>query len=195
MNKTEFMSLLDRHLGNIPFEQKKEIMYDYEEHFSIGLKNGKPEGEIANDLGDPVNIAKQYRAEFMLKEAENNTSTNNIFRAVLAVVGLGFFNLFFVLGPFLGIVGIIIGLFAAALALTVSGIAAFLASLFYPLYINILPIEISLPAGISQIAMIFISIGIGSLGVLSTIGVAKLAQFLYEVTIRYLRYNIEIVKR
>jgi uncharacterized membrane protein len=71
MNRTEFMEQLDRSLGNIPFNQKRDIMYDYEEHFSIGLQSGKTEDEIAGSLGNPVNIARQYRAEYMLKNAED----------------------------------------------------------------------------------------------------------------------------
>jgi uncharacterized membrane protein len=197
MNKTEFMNSLDISLGNISFEQKKEIMYDYEEHFSIGIENGKTQEQIAKDLGNPVSIAKQYRAECMLKNAEINTSTKNIFKAVLAVVGLGFFNLVFILGPFLGIVGVLIGLFAAAISIVISGAAVLGVSIFLPALVNYIPVAVSLPGGVyySQTAMIFLSIGIGSMGLLATIGVWKLVKLFCSLTIRYLKFNINIVNK
>jgi uncharacterized membrane protein len=125
------------------------------------------------------------------------TSTPNILRAILAVMGLGFFNLVFVLGPFLVVVGALIGLFAGAVALSVSGAAALIASLFLPVIANNVPVSVSMPGGIyyTQFAAIAISIGIGSLGLLSTIGLWKLAAGLYKLTIRYLKFNISIVNK
>ena len=72
------------------------------------MENGKTEEEIAFSLGDPRILAKQFSASYAVQRAESSTSVNNILRAVLAVVGLGFFNLVFVLGPFLGLVGVLV---------------------------------------------------------------------------------------
>jgi uncharacterized membrane protein len=184
---------LDRCLGNISYQQKKEILYDYEEHFSIGIENGKTEEEIADSLGNPQNIAKQFKADCLLKIAETEKSTGNVFRAVLAVVGLGFFNLVFVFGPFMGVVGVLIGLFAAALGISVSGIALLAASILYPIY----PGLVSMPYGFpfNQTAFMFISVGLACLGILFTIGVWKLCQGFYNLTLKYLKANLNIIKR
>jgi len=99
MNKKEFLGRLSELIKDIPEEEKKDILFDYEEHFRIGLEKGRKEEEIAASLGDPKIIAKQSRASCILREAEKTTSVNNIMRAIFAAVGLGFFNLVIVLGP------------------------------------------------------------------------------------------------
>ena len=98
MNKKQFLSTLKESLRGIDEDSLREIMYDYEEHFSIGLENGKTEEEISSGLGDPRAIASQYKFERALKTAENTSRPLNLLKAILAGVGLGFFNLVFVLG-------------------------------------------------------------------------------------------------
>lgn len=61
MNKQEFLKELKKNLRGFSQEEIDDILYDYEEHFSIGLSSGKTEEEIANDLGDPKDIAQQYK--------------------------------------------------------------------------------------------------------------------------------------
>lgn len=41
MNKNEFLYLLERGLGNINPDDRKEIIYDYEEHFRMGMQQVK----------------------------------------------------------------------------------------------------------------------------------------------------------
>jgi uncharacterized membrane protein len=100
MNKAEFMKTLEQLLGRLPEAERKEVLYDYEEHFQNGLADGKTETDIIRALGDPRMIAKQYVANESIKRAESHNFFSNIANAVLATVGLGFFNLIFVLGPF-----------------------------------------------------------------------------------------------
>lgn len=76
--------------------------YEYQEHFRIGLEEGKSEADIAQSLGDPNVIAKQFNVDHLVQKAEENTTVSNILKAVLATLGLGIFNLVFVLGSFLG---------------------------------------------------------------------------------------------
>lgn len=188
MTKSDFISILWHSLSNIPEDQKDEILYDYEEHFAIGIAEGKSEEEICNHLGDPKAIAKQYRAESMIKAAEVNSSTGNIFRAVFAAVGLGFFNLIFVFGPFMGLVGILIGLYGASLGIVIGGafsiIVSFLA-LFFP----------SITVGADPLFALLFSIGLTCLGLLFTIGNVYLTKFFYKVTVKYLNMNLSLIKR
>jgi len=190
MNRIEFLSSLDRYLGNIDENQKKEILYDYDEHFSVAIEKGKTEEEISAALGSTQVIARQFKAECLLKKAQDNSSAQNIFSAIFAVVGLGFFNIVFVLGPFLGLVGVMVGLFATAFAISISGIAILGAVIFFPWLLSI-------PQGlyISSEALIFISVALISLGALCSIGMAKLSKLFFNLILKYLKFNIGFVTR
>lgn len=187
LNKNQFLENLNHLLKDIPENDRKEILFDYNEHFSIGQKEGRNEVEIANSLGNPKTIAKEVKAQYLINKAEETKSSGNILRAVLASIGLGFFNLVFILGPFLGIVGAVIGLFAGAIALIVSGLALFLGSFLQP----VLPQFIHI--AVHPIVSIFLSFVITSLGLLWTIGMVQLSKLIYTLTIKYLKVNLNII--
>lgn len=187
MNKSEFLGKLNKKLKDIPECDKKDILFDYDEHFAIGLEQGRNEEEIAESLGSPDVLAKQLNVSYMINQAENTSSIGNIFKAVFATLGLGFFNLVFILGPFLGIVGVFIGLFAGSIAIVISGITLFLgifAQPFLPDYINI---------PFNPLISILLSIGFTALGILATMGCCYLAKAFYQVTIKYLKMNLNII--
>lgn len=189
MNRNEFMSIMRASLGHLPKEDRDEILYDYDEHFRIGMENGKTEEEIAFSLGDPRILARQFSAGFMVNKADESKSVYNIIRAVFAVGVLGFFNLVFVLGPFLGLVGVLIALYAASIAVMVSGVGILIAVFAYPLlpeYINI---------GSNITAAIFLSIGVTCLGILMTIGCVYLTKLFYKATVAYLKMNAKIITK
>lgn len=196
MNRIEFLKILINSLGNISTEDKLEIQADYDEHFSAGLEEGKTEEEIAQFLGDPKAIAKQFKAECALKNAEINTSAGNIIRAIIAVLSLGFFNLVFVLGPFLAVLGILAGLFSSALAVTISGIVLFFSTIFYPFFSTSINTSQNMDFfPLAPIVSILLSIGLTSAGILFIIGNTYLIKFLYNLTIKYLKLNLKIIKK
>jgi len=191
MNKKEFLRKLSELIKDMPEEEKKDILFDYEEHFRIGLEKGRKEEEIAASLGDPKIIAKQSRASCILKEAEKTTSASNIMRAIFAAVGLGFFNLVIVLGPAIGLLGILVALFAVAFAIAISGAAVLFGTLIGPIfawniywniYIPFVPV-VSIPLGI----------GLTALGLLFIIGDFYLAKFSYKLSISYLKMNLQVI--
>jgi len=187
MNKKEFLGRLSELIKDIPEEEKKDILFDYEEHFRIGLEKGRKEEEIAASLGDPKVIAKQSRASCILKEAEKTTSASNIMRAIFAAVGLGFFNLVIVLGPAIGLIGILVALFAAAFAITVSGAAVLLGTLLGPVFAW----NVYIP--FAAVVSIPLGIGLTALGLLSIIGTFYLTKFFYKLSISYLKMNLQII--
>lgn len=189
MNKQEFIIKLSDALGNMPNEEKSDILYDYEEHFRIAIEKGKTEEEIAENLGDPDTIAKTYRANAAISKAESNKSVKHITGAIFAVLGLSFLNLVFVLGPYLGIAGSLIGLFAASVAVAAAGIIGIIAAIFGPIYPGI----VSMP--VNQGAAIFAMVGIECLGLLMLIGCSYLIKLLYNVTIKYLKFNLSIIRK
>ncbi len=60
MNKKDYLDLLRYYLRDLPDIVVEDIVYDYEEHFNIGLAKGKTEEEIAKELGYPDDVAKEY---------------------------------------------------------------------------------------------------------------------------------------
>ncbi|MBW9148281.1 DUF1700 domain-containing protein [Clostridium sp. CM028] len=186
MNKNEFMKELSRNLSNLREEEKQDILTDYDEYFTIGAEKGRSEEDIAISLGEPRTIAKQLRANYMIEKAQNTKSSGNIGRAIIAAVGLGFFNII-LLGPFIGIVGVLIGLYATAFGFTISGIVVVLGTflkLIFPSYISM---------DVNWIISIAIGMGLSAVGALMFIGCKHLTKWLYKVTIKYLKTNIKII--
>ena len=60
MTRKEFLTALNQYLVTLSPEEKADIISDYEEHFRVGLENGKTEEEIAAALGSPYDAASQF---------------------------------------------------------------------------------------------------------------------------------------
>ena len=187
MNKKEFLHSLSKYLGNVPRGDEQDIMSDFEEHFEMGKKEGRSEEELAESLGDPRTIAKQFRANIMLARAEKDTTAANITKAVFASLGLGFFNLIFVLGPFLAVFAILIALFAVAVAIAAGGITALIGTIFSPLFPEVFNMLINPAVGV------FGSIGLICLGVLFFIGMIYLTRGFFRLFVRYIKFNVRII--
>lgn len=180
MNKAEFLKALGDGLKKLRNEEGEEILQDFEEHFSHGLAEGKTEREIIASLGSPQSIAKEMVAAYRVDQVETNASTGNVFRAVWAVIGLGFFNLVIVLGPFIGLLGVVFGFWVAAVALIVSPILVFVNVLIYP--------------GTFELFDFFLSLALCGLGLLIAIGMYFITKAVNYGFVRYLKFNINLVK-
>jgi uncharacterized membrane protein len=136
MNKNEFLRRLDMLLQSLPYDERRDIMYDYEEHFKSGLEDGKTEEEITRELGSPEKIASGY-VPGMNRITNNNYSSsvnNNVTSSrdvsssnynVPLAIAMFFFNLIFVAGIYLGFWGALIGFLAAGFGICVASIAVF----------------------------------------------------------------------
>ncbi len=184
-NTNSFIESLRKELRFLPEEEIKDIIYDYEEHFQIGISKGKTEEEICKELGNPKNIAKSYRATYKIDLAEKNPSTKNLFTAIIAAISLGFFNLVFVLGPFLGLIGILFGIYGIGLAFVAAGGKVLLGMMIFNFY----------SYNMHPITQVSFGIGFISLGLLILIGCFYLTKYLYSLTIRYLRWNIKLITK
>src|SRR5690606_10412791 len=108
MNRELYMRELDRLLAVVPEHIRAEWLYDYDMHFRMSAERGIPEEQTAMELGDPRLIARELLLGYRVREAESRQNVVSVTRAVLATLGLGFFNLIFVLGPFFAVLGILI---------------------------------------------------------------------------------------
>ncbi len=68
MKRVEYMSKLSEELEIFADDVKSEIMEDYEEHYEIGLANGKTEDQISDELGEIEELVKE------LKKSESVTN-------------------------------------------------------------------------------------------------------------------------
>ena len=192
MNKKEFLAILRANLSGMDANTIKDILYDYEEHFRIGLENNKTEEEISKAPGNPVQIANAYKADGFIKKAEISPRPYNMFKAILAGIGLGLFNLAFVVGLYAGIVGIVIGLGGTAFGISFAGMFLIVATFFLPPYIST-PFNLSI--GLGRLACFISGIGLLSLGLLLVILTVFISKLILQVTISYIKANVELVKK
>lgn len=193
MNKHEFLRALEKELRGLPREESRDILYDYEEHFSLGAADGKTEAEIAEALGSPVALGRKYRAQSLVEAAERDQTAGSVFRAVLATLGLGIFNLIFVLGPFIGLLAVLFALFAVSGAVILVGVATFFAVTPLPMIWG----HVSLPAFVLEhpAASLPLSVGLTALGSLMVIVSGYITLGVFRLTLKYLRFNIDIITR
>lgn len=193
MNEKKFLQILKNELSGMPKEEVSDILFDYREHFSMGKADGKSEDEIAQALGNPTALARKYKAEYYVETAENSQTAGNLFRAVLATLGLGFFNLVFVLGPFIALTALIFALFALSAGTVISGIAVFTEATPLPFFWG----NVYFPSFVAEntAASAFLSIGLVSLGCLMFVLLSYVSRWVLRITLKYLKLNINIIAR
>jgi uncharacterized membrane protein len=192
MNKEKFLTELKRSLGRMSEVEKGDVLYDYEEHFRMGAAEGKSEEQIAEALGNPRAIGKSYAIDALLEEPKGGggVTATSVLRAIFASISLTFFNIIVVLGPFFGLVGVMIGLWATAASLALSGVAV----LVSPIAALIVPGLFTL-AGVNAAFLLFAGIGVAGLGLLAVIGMWKLSRLFVQATAAYVRFNARIMMR
>lgn len=189
MNRKEYIGTLRRHLRGVPKDDLEDILDDYREHFEAGLEEGRSEEGIAHALGSPKALARQLKADFMVQRAEDSASVENVLRAVLAAAGLGVFNLVFVLGPFLALVGVLFALFAAAVGFTFGGLTGTVAIILASI------VGYGPTIGMHPLAGLVFTIGLACGGVLFFMIDVYLARFFATLTVRYLKWNASIIRQ
>jgi len=189
MNKQEFMRRLSKSISGLPVAEEQELLADYEEHFQNAIVDGKTEEEISHALGNPNQIGRSVELEGLLGDGSSEGRGRRIVRALFASTSLGLFNAIVIVGPYAGLVGGMLGLWAGAGALALSGVAAILTLIAAPLFPSIIVV-----GGINIAALVFASIGASALGVLAVFGMWKLTRLFLEMTRRYVLFNLRIVK-
>lgn len=188
MNKQEYLDALTAELRMLPEADRKDILSDYDSHFTEGVKKKKSEESIAEKLGDPRKIAKEILAQTAIRTAESNPKVDNVITAIIAVISLSFFNIVFVLGPVVGVAGTLFGFIMGAVSLVVAGLFSLGASILAIFSSNI-------ELGVSPMAGILISIGALSAGFLWAIIDYYIAKYFFIFMIKYLKWNVNLIKK
>jgi uncharacterized membrane protein len=130
MTRAEFMGRLRRGLVGMPAAAAADIAADYEIHFEDGLAAGRSEAEVASALGDPDRLARELRAEAGAQRWHQEKNPSAAVAAIFAVLGLGAISILFLLPILMSVVGVLFGLFMAAIAVFIGGGAIMVAGPF-----------------------------------------------------------------
>lgn len=72
MNKEEYFEKLTKLLKEMPKDEREDILSDYEEHFRIGMENGRTEEELSRALGDPKQLQNRLKLNTKLRRRKMN---------------------------------------------------------------------------------------------------------------------------
>lgn len=192
MNKDEFLSILHVHLSVLPPEERDELLEDYEAHFAFGKHNGKSESDIARELGDPAELAKEAIGErnphseplYWTKPAAEATVTPTprshrpIFTTIMIYIGLIFLNLV--------IVPTLISFWVAGASIAISA----LASLISPIALGL---EYMVHGNVRLIEGYAVIILVG-LGILLVILSRYIFKGLLKVSLSYWKWNYQLIR-
>lgn len=121
MKRNEFIKRLKAGLKGMPQDVIAEIAADYEEHFEAGLAEGRSEEEVATALGNPSRLARELRFETGFRNWKSERTPASAWSAILAFMGLATIDILILLPIVLPILGVVFGLFVAALTIFVAG--------------------------------------------------------------------------
>lgn len=189
MNREEYLGTLKSSLYNLPTSEVEDILWDYEEHFDIGISKGKSEEDISQELGSPRDIARNYKTLYKPNlniENYNTSSNNDSTRKLLIGIALIFFNLIIVLGPYLAILGIVFSAYLSSASFIFAGITLLFGSPF------MLFTPITSPHILTSLSFGIGLIGLGILGIILSIYLTKQ---LYKLTLRYINWNMELTTK
>ena len=131
MNRVEYLNKLKSELGSMAYNDVTEILNDIEDHFAAGVQAGKTEEEIADGLGNPVELAKEYKdgmdlpkilrkkVEIASKPAVKQPTSGTVCFCVLMTLFVAIPTWFTLLAVILGIFLVELSLIAGAVGMLV----------------------------------------------------------------------------
>lgn len=202
MNKREFLAELASALQRIPEGERRDIVRDYEEYFTDAAHAGRTDAEVIATLGQPAHIAKQLIADHHLSRAQSNLTLASFLKATLAVISLTFFNLVFILGPLIGAIGFLFGLWITSISFVITPLfyiisLAFNLPTFGTESITGLLQQSDLPQTIQQSLVTFggfISITASGVGLLGCVVLYYISRWFIRLFIRYMQANVAILR-
>ncbi|WP_409343794.1 HAAS signaling domain-containing protein [Paenibacillus sp. MBLB4367] len=182
MNKDDFLRGLELRLRGLPEDEQRRIQYVYEELFRQAEANGKSEQEIIAWLSQPnrgpewMGVQAPPSYESYPTPPQDNTA-----KAMLVSIALGFFNLIFVLAPFLAICGVLFAFSLTSVLLIAS------------------PLFMLLGTGLDQsntilLVELFGSLVLVGLGLLFGTAMMAIVPRFFRLTRTYIRANKRLIK-
>ncbi|PTE09760.1 DUF1700 domain-containing protein [Mesorhizobium helmanticense] len=131
MTRDAFLRTLRLGLAGLPPQEIEDIVGDYSAHFAESDASGRGEAEVAAALGDPARLARELRAEAGLRRFEAHWSVSNMLAAMLALAGLAFVDIVFLLPLLITAIVLALGLGIALVAIGALGIKIILTTLLF----------------------------------------------------------------
>ncbi|MBA2871194.1 MULTISPECIES: HAAS signaling domain-containing protein [Bacillales] len=182
MTKDKFLQQLNDSLKRLSEKERADILQDYEEHFTFGLEEGKTEEEIAASLGSPSQIAKEILADYHLDKVTTSATLGNMFRAIWAVIGLGFFNLVIVFAPAIALAAFIFSGWVMGISLIASPLLVIIDAILHPSAFTL------------KLFNLFVSLALCGIGYFIVIGMLFVTKLAKNGFVRYLKFNVALVK-
>lgn len=179
MNQEDFLRQLRRELTRVGQDGIDDILADFTEHFANGIAMGKSEAEIALELGDPVEIASQYRSEQpgqALPETVYVTKPDNRGWMTAFLVIL---NLFVILPLALSVIGILLSLWLGASGIGIAAGALLVAAVVKASFVSII--------------LVMFGLSLTALMILAFIGSYFLTKLFVVGLIHYIRWNKQLI--
>lgn len=192
MNRHQFMQAMEVHLRPMDPQERAELLADYDQHFELGLREGRTEEEIARELGQPSEIAREalgdrydlhtpgsdpfYAPTYEEMRARRNSTraTRNFF------IGIGLLFLNLMLGIPIGLTLWSVWLTIASLSLLVlAPVAAAVDFLFLVDFDK---------------AELFVAIGAFGVGILFAIASKRIFKAFKLITLQYITWNKNMMK-
>jgi uncharacterized membrane protein len=120
--KLDYLDALKRAMTGLPPATQAKTLAWYEQRFVDGIAAGRSEMSIAQELGEPRKVALTLRASAHMDALSERNSPASALRMLVAGAGLLVFNLFMAI-PAAVVAGLLVAVYASALAFYVAGIA------------------------------------------------------------------------
>ncbi|NWK83197.1 DUF1700 domain-containing protein [Staphylococcus sp. GSSP0090] len=181
MRRTEYLKQLNKHLKNSNDSERQDIINEYDTHFYSGLQEGKTEEQIADELGNPRQLAKELNANAAIEKAEESNKIGDMSHATLAVMGLSILNFFVITIPFIIFLSIVISLIITTISLILSPIGIIIKG----------AVE-----GFDSVVLldIFVTGTMFGLGIILFVITYLITKGFYVLCVKYLKWNIRVVK-
>lgn len=181
MTRQQFISILESRLAALPADERRELIQDVESHFIFGLHNGRTEEEIARELGDPFEIARDalsggYIEDIGLPSAARKNPTS--IGKIAACIGLVFCGM------------IAYPLIAALWSFAIAVAALVLACLISPALV----LAEYIINGSFYPAKLFLSVSLVGVGILLVYGARSIFRRLSHLTRGYSSWNVRVMK-
>jgi len=122
MGKLEYLDALKRALAGLPPATQAKTLAWYEQRFVDGVAAGRREEDVAQELGEPRQVALTLRTSAHFDALKDKKPAGAPLRTLLSSMGLLVFNLFMAI-PAAVYASLLVALYVAAFGFYVSGIA------------------------------------------------------------------------
>lgn len=191
MKTDKYLGDLRFFLAGLPASEIDDIIADQKEHIREAINAGRSEDDVLQGLGDARAFAANLKAESKIQQAQSSSNLQSQFhyttRAVLAFLALAPLNFIFILGPFLGLCGLMIAGWVLSMSTTAVAILLLFVFLFTLIF---------LPVGFwVHVSAFFFIAGCIGVGVLGFFIMLTITRFFLKGTLRYLKWNLSMIRQ